>query len=270
MLKILQYEISFCEICKAKYSNKNKPHILICGNTLCENCLKSNINNNEIVCPFDKEHTHKNDENFPINYSFLNTLTDLNSIIDFVYKKKGDISKIKKSLLVENLSNIKNDNQFKCDDFYFVGNLNKNNKPNGKGKLTHHKLNLIIEGTFNNDFNKGRGQIIYNNGDIYFGEFDEFKKIGEGDLIYNNGDKYKGSFKNDKLEGEGILIKKEEKKIIKGHFENNLLNGEGYLFTKGSKFPKKVLYSNGKEEKILLEEDKTVEDVILKKILKNL
>ena len=267
MLKILKYEISSCEICKKEYSEKNKPHILICGNTICEKCLNKIVkNNNETQCFFDNNHFHKNDENFPINYTLLDTLGDLNNLIDLYYKKKGDISMIKKSFIVENQQK----NIFKCDDFIFTGELNKDNKPIGNGKLNHNKFNITIEGTFKNDFNKGNGQISYNNGDVYIGEFENFKKNGEGDLAYKNGDKYQGSFKNDKLEGQGILIKKNEKIIIKGHFENNFPNGEGYLFKKGNKFPKKVLFTNGKEEKILIEEDKTAADIIIKELLKNL
>ena len=270
MLKIFQYEIYKCEKCGQNYSEKNKPHILICGNTICEKCLNQIVkNDNETQCFFDKNHFHKNDENFPINYTLLTSLGDLKNLVDLIYIKRGDLSKIKKSFINENI--ILKNKQYKCEDFSFNGELNNNNKPIGNGKLIHNKFNLTIEGTFKNDFDKGNGKIIYNNGDVYIGEFENFKKNGEGDLTYKNGDKYKGPFKNDKLEGQGILIKKNEKIIIKGNFENNFPNGEGYLYKKDNEFPKKVLFLNGKEEKILIEEDKTAAaDIKIKGMLKNL
>ena len=219
MLKILQYEISSCEICKSEYTKENKPLILNCGNTLCNNCLKNLLKTKENKCPFNKEHIHKKDEKFPVNYSFFDIVSGLNDAINVINEqiKKGD-KKDNKISLIQNLSKMPNNSKYTCDEFEFIGNLDKKNKPNGGGKLIHKKLNFEINANFNGEFNKGYGIIKYSNGDMYHGFFDNFKKNGKGDLIFKNGDKFHGQFKNDFFEGEGILTKKNEKKIIKGFF----------------------------------------------------
>lgn len=41
-----------------------------------------------------------------------------------------------------------------------------------------------------------RGEIMYDNGDLYRGQIKRYKKHGFGELLMKNGDKYIGDFEN--------------------------------------------------------------------------
>lgn len=48
-----------CEICAEEFTKtlKHCPRVLDCGHTLCANCIKTLIENDKVVCPFDREPT---------------------------------------------------------------------------------------------------------------------------------------------------------------------------------------------------------------------
>lgn len=83
MLKILEYEICYCKMCKQAFSDediKKKPHILKCGNTVCNECMKILTTTEKKECFFDKTHFHFN-EDAPLNFSFIDILNDFNDMI---------------------------------------------------------------------------------------------------------------------------------------------------------------------------------------------
>ena len=47
--------------------------------------------------------------------------------------------------------------------------------------------------------------MIYKNGDVYIGGFDECKKFSEGKMLYQNGDVYQGSWWDDVRDGNGVI-----------------------------------------------------------------
>ena len=112
---------------------------------------------------------------------------------------------------------------------FYIGELNEDNKLNGRGIL------ILKDGTkyngyfINNNFT-GKGIIINNEGTLLKGNFINGNLEGFGIEKHLNGNFYEGNFLNGKKNGFG----KEETKINKyeGEFSNNLKNGNGKLYYK--------------------------------------
>ena len=77
----------------------------------------------------------------------------------------------------------------------------------------------------------GRGVLLYNNGDKYYGNFKKGKKDGIGVFFFKNGAKYFGQWEQNKMEGYGIYHYT-TKAIYEGYFKSNKRNGPGILKTK--------------------------------------
>ena len=52
--------------------------------------------------------------------------------------------------------------------------------------------------------------LLYNNGDIFEGEFENEERNGHGIIKYFNGDIFEGEFKNDERNGHAIFKGKED------------------------------------------------------------
>ncbi len=109
---------------------------------------------------------------------------------------------------------------------FYVGEININNKLNGRGILTlndgtKYNGNFII-----NEFT-GEGTLINKNGEYYKGNFKNGLIEGNGISKNLNGITYEGNFINGKKNGFG----KEESSeyIYEGEFKNDLKNGKGKL-----------------------------------------
>ena len=65
-----------------------------------------------------------------------------------------------------------------------------------------------IEKEYQGDFKNGKmheGKLIYQNGNIYEGNFLNGKMNGQGKMIYVDGREYTGEFKDNKMHGKMIL-----------------------------------------------------------------
>lgn len=51
-----------------------------------------------------------------------------------------------------------------------------------------------MEGTWNQGRIEGKAKIVYNNGDVYYGETLDLKKHGKGTLYFLNDTKFVGTF----------------------------------------------------------------------------
>ena len=60
-------------------------------------------------------------------------------------------------------------------------------------------MGKILQGQVDN------GQMIYENGDVYIGSFDQNMKLGEGKMLYQNGDVYQGEWWDDVRSGNGVI-----------------------------------------------------------------
>jgi hypothetical protein len=91
---------------------------------------------------------------------------------------------------------------------YYVGELNSNNMPNGKGKL------------------------FFFTGGSYIGDWSDGKYHGKGILEYSNGDVYSGQFKNNLKSGFGKMLltnELEEPIEYKGNWKKGLMHGKGRI-----------------------------------------
>ena len=82
-----------------------------------------------------------------------------------------------------------------------------------------------------NGFPDGHGTLIYDNGTIYKGDFENGKKHGFGRLHIPERYTYKGQFLNDQFEGTGEKIN-ENGTIYSGEFLKGLEDGQGCLKNK--------------------------------------
>lgn len=82
----------------------------------------------------------------------------------------------------------------------------------------------------------GFGKAVYNNGDVYEGEFVKGERSGNGTYNFNRVYKYVGQWKHNCFWGEGKLLKSEEI-FFEGNFEKGLKHGLGkYKYENGDFF----------------------------------
>ena len=138
-----------------------------------------------------------------------------------------------------------------------------NGKPHGQGKLTFEKFDdkyessfegffedgIPIEGKFfdrfgaiydgkfeKEDSERGKGKIIYKDGDKYVGEWDGSEKRGQGTIVFSNGVEFKGSWNGDcPSEGEMTFPDGTRYKGGFNQYTYEFANGE-ILYPDGSKF----------------------------------
>ena len=130
----------------------------------------------------------------------------------------------------------------------YIGQLNKNNKREGRGAMTSG-ANCFV-GYFFDDYKSGYG-VEYddcnNYNPLYEGNWKGGRKQGKGRAFYKNGDYYEGDFEADKKKGKGKYFFKSGA-VWEGDFEDDKMNGEGdYTTAKGAKT--KIKYCMGKLEK---------------------
>ena len=93
----------------------------------------------------------------------------------------------------------------------------------------------IYEGEFKDDLMHGTGKLYIVEKGTYEGEFVEGKKTGEGTFNFSNGDTYKGAWLNDKMEGEGKYTFANGD-TYSGDFSNNMFNGYGTYTKNGQSY----------------------------------
>ncbi len=122
---------------------------------------------------------------------------------------------------------------FETLNFTFKG-IFCEDKPVGFGRL--YLKERCLTGIFSGDFfNLKFGKMIFNNGDLYEGEFLNLKLHGNGTLKYRNGNVYTGEWINNKREGKGKIIHFNGD-IYEGDFSNDYKNGFGLLIKNNIKY----------------------------------
>ena len=238
MLQIIQNEFFKCKLCRKKYSENNFPISLSCTKTLCKECFDC-MNNNNNICPFDSSHKHTK-ENSAKNICLIKIMEDINNIINLNKPEEKIDNKLKNfSLVFEDLKKI---NRFSNEEFIFKGEL-KDNKPIGAGQLIYKKIG-IFNGTFNGEFHKGKGKIIYNDNSLFIGEWENYKRQGYGILDFTNFDKYEGEFKDDLYNGKGKLYIYDQKIIYEGFWKNGKKEGNFKILNDEEKLIKMENYKN--------------------------
>jgi len=125
--------------------------------------------------------------------------------------------------------------------------------------IINYEDGRIFIGIFDNDCNPIQGRINYKNGETYIGELNENGlKKGKGIMIYINGEIYDGNWENDVKNGNGLLcldnqdyekinnikISNNIKEIFDLNLNNNIYKGE---FINDKKNGKGILFMNSKK-----------------------
>ena len=161
--------------------------------------------------------------NFFINENKKNTELTINHIKNLENKIDPKFGKL----------NINDNQELKLSDRRYIGQV-VNGSPEGRGEM-YFDNGDIYKGEFKNGKCDGKGVAYYNNGDRYEGDFKNNKKDGKGVSYYNNADRYEGDYKNDKREGKGVYYYNNGN-IYEGDYKNGKCNGKGiYYFNDGDR-----------------------------------
>jgi hypothetical protein len=126
--------------------------------------------------------------------------------------------------------------RFTFDDGYVYEGTFENGKRIGRGKLYFPDSEdcKVYEGFFNNEFTCDiEGKLIYSNGNIYEGSWNDGMHHGYGKYIYINGNIYEGNFENDKKHGYGKMIYSNGN-IYEGYFNEDKMDGIGKMIYQDS------------------------------------
>ena len=114
----------------------------------------------------------------------------------------------------------------------YTGAINFLNQRHGLGQLKEPNCTKI--GNWKNGIFSGWGRIIYNNGQVFEGKYENGKLNGKG--VYKYKDVlYVGDFMNNSRQGKGVLITKNFR--YNGQFNNGKIDGYG-----------KIIFYQGKED----------------------
>ena len=89
----------------------------------------------------------------------------------------------------------------------------------------------VYEGEFTDNLPGGKGKITYADGSEYVGDVEYNMRNGQGVLKYPNGNIYEGGFTNNVREGEGTFTFTDGKKYV-GEFSGGNYNGKGTFYYK--------------------------------------
>lgn len=209
-------EILSCTICFEDYDFLMKNPICIeCGHTICNECLESIISSSNRKCPFCNKTLLYSQSSYPINYAYKNIISE------YQEKKKKENKR-----LASELTQIK---EFEFNEGYYQGQLVVVFK-------NKHKLSI----------RHGNGKIIYNNGDVYNGEWVNNLKSGYGIYQFSNGNVYEGKFSSDFPNGEGKIVYERYEingiKSYKGSFRDGKYNGIGVIEYEDGSFLESVFH----------------------------
>jgi len=77
----------------------------------------------------------------------------------------------------------------------------------------------------------GNGGFVFDNGDMYSGNWRYDKRYGQGTYTYANRDKYVGEWKDGKMHGQGTYTQASgQKYVYVGEWKNSLLNGQAAIY----------------------------------------
>lgn len=100
-------------------------------------------------------------------------------------------------------------------DVKYIGEVNKNEKPDGFGVAIYANGNQY-EGQWKNGNKDGQGKFVYHDGELYEGSFVRGKRNGYGVYKWKNGESYTGYWQDDLRSGKGIFTTKRGKVISSG------------------------------------------------------
>lgn len=90
----------------------------------------------------------------------------------------------------------------------------------------------IYTGNFKEDKRDGDGSFLYENGEVFKGSYSQDSRNGRGIYKFTNGDSFTGNFKNGEIDGDGVYTFKDGK-VLNGKFSKNGSSGEGTILDEG-------------------------------------
>jgi hypothetical protein len=119
------------------------------------------------------------------------------------------------------------------DQYTYVGDLNKDDKPEGNGKATFTNENSY-EGEWRNGKENGRGIFRNANGDVFEGHFKNNFWDGQGVYTYKDGRVYEGNWSSNVFQGDNQKVKLANGDKYSGQWYNGNKNGWGkYIWANG-------------------------------------
>lgn len=131
---------------------------------------------------------------------------------------------------------------FESQDIKFKGYFDEN-KQNGFGLI--ETQNLIYVGCIENRAAMGFGISIYNNQEVYIGEWKNGFRNGDGCYFHSCGQKYIGNFSNGKKNGMGKSYYTNDDRY-EGHFKDNYKDGHGIYFHSKTKVYEDRIWKEGR------------------------
>lgn len=120
---------------------------------------------------------------------------------------------------------------FTYDCGEYMGTVDENDKPL-VGKMIFNNGN-IYDGEWKKGLMHGKGRMTFNNGSVYEGEWEYNLMHGKGVCAYENGDIYEGEFKNSTKYGKGVYTYTDGG-VHDGEYVNELKHGKGvYIYPNG-------------------------------------
>merc|ERR1711988_1172635 len=92
---------------------------------------------------------------------------------------------------------------------------------------------------------QGFGVYHYKSGAIYVGEWQNGKEHGKGKKVYENKDVYQGDYVDGHMDGEGTYTWYPDGAIYVGEYKNSQMHGPGVFTSKNGKYREEV-WENGK------------------------
>jgi hypothetical protein len=90
----------------------------------------------------------------------------------------------------------------------------------------------IYTGNFRDDLREGDGSFLYENGEVFKGQYAKDLRNGKGIYKFKNGDNFAGEFIKGEIADSGIYTFKDGK-VLNGNFENNGSSGSGKILENG-------------------------------------
>jgi hypothetical protein len=107
-------------------------------------------------------------------------------------------------------------------------------KYHGSGMLLLQRENVIFQGQFTEGKFSSVGKLLYNNGDVFYGQHKQFIREGLGKMVTLKGTVYEGNWELDRKNGKGRLIDGLNGDIFIGEFQDGKKQGRGLIYHKST------------------------------------
>ena len=172
-----------------------------------------------------------------LNVNFIMDLNEKNKMIsENAYKYRDNLLDYEPTLAVEIAQSFVDDSVKKVDvetNGKYTGSR-LNGKKTGTATYVWNNGN-VYEGEFKDDLMNGNGKLYIVGKGTYEGKFVNGKKVGKGTYTFTNGDSYTGEWLDDKMEGEGKYTFANGD-VYSGNFSNNMFNGYGTYTKDGRQY----------------------------------